>query len=579
MMESDDPTRGDLARSEEIAREARRNARRIELVGTRSRAVEIGRSRLAVATVMFAIAFLVIAGRLVDITLIEGPGDLRVARTVVSEPTVARADITDRNGVILATSLPTRSLYADPALILDPSAAADRLVKVLPELDATDLRDRLAKPTRFVWIKRNLTPRQQAAVNALGVPGLAFVRAERRVYPHGALTAHVVGFTGVDNRGLAGVERRFDERLRGEPVTLSLDIRVQHVVREELARAVATFKAVGGSALVMDVVTGELLSMVSLPDFDPHEPGRASEDQRFNRNTLGVYEMGSTFKVFTAAMALESGVVGINGGFDASEPLKVSRFTIRDYHAENRWLSVPEILLYSSNIGAAKMAMAVGGERQQRFFESLGLTRPLSVELSEIGDPMAPAKWREINMVTAAYGHGIAVTPLHLATGVAAMVNGGELRPATLVKHGPDSAIASHRVISPQTSSLMRAMLRLVVAEGTGRKADAPGYFVGGKTGTAEKTVNGRYVRKALISSFVGMFPSDDPRYLVLAMLDEPHGTEETFGYATGGWTAAPVVGSVVSRIGPMLGVVPRATGGEPEQTMLIKVRNDEAAH
>ncbi|MBL28756.1 MAG: penicillin-binding protein [Rhodospirillaceae bacterium] len=579
MMESDDLVRDDLARSEAVAQEARRNARRIELVGTRSRAVEVGRSRLAAAAVMFGIAFLVIAGRLVDITLIEGPAEPRVAHSVASEPTVARADITDRNGVILATSLPTRSLYADPALILDPDNAADRLAAVLPELDPVDLRAKLAKRSRFVWIKRNLTPRQQAAVNALGVPGFAFVREERRVYPHGALTAHVVGFTGVDNRGLAGVERHFDQQLRSGPVTLSLDIRVQHIVRDALSKSVATFQAVGGSALVMDVRTGELLSMVSLPDFDPHEPARASDDQRFNRNTLGVYEMGSTFKVFTAAMALDAGVVPVNGGYDASEPLKVSRFTIRDYHAKNRWLSVPEILLYSSNIGAAKMAMAVGGERQQRFFDSLGLTRPLSVELSEIGNPMTPAKWREINVVTAAYGHGIAVTPLHLAAGVAAVVNGGELHPATLVKHETGVPVPGERVISAETSSLMRAMLRLVVAEGTGRKADAPGYYVGGKTGTAEKSVNGHYARKALISSFVGMFPSDNPRYLVLAMLDEPHGTKETFGYATGGWTAAPVVGEVVSRIGPMLGVVPRETGGEPEQTMLIKVRNDEAAH
>jgi len=306
------------------------------------------------------------------------------------------------------------------------------------------------------------------------------------------------------------------------------------------------------------VRSGEVLAMVSLPDFDLNSAGNASADARFNRASLSVYEMGSTFKAFTTAMALDAGTVKIGGGYDATKPIRVARFTIRDDHPKKRWLSVPEIFIYSSNIGAAKMALDVGGERQRDFLDRLGMLRKAALEMPEVGRPMSPARWRDINTMTVAFGHGIAVSPTQLASGVAALVNGGTRVEATLLAQSADKPrTPGPRVIKARTSSIMQRLMRLNVVRGTGKKAIAAGYMVGGKTGTAEKAGAGGYRRKALLSSFVGAFPMNDPRYVVLAVIDEPKGTKATFGYATGGWTAAPVVGRVVSRIAPILGVTP----------------------
>jgi cell division protein FtsI (penicillin-binding protein 3) len=307
----------------------------------------------------------------------------------------------------------------------------------------------------------------------------------------------------------------------------------------------------------MDARTGEVLAMVSLPDFDPNQPDSIDGEPRFNRATLGVYEMGSTFKIFTTAMALDSGKVTLQGGYDASEPIRIARYVIRDFHAKKRWLSVPEIFMYSSNIGSVKMALDVGPSAQRAFLRNLGMLTPSPVEITEVGAPLAPGQWRDINAMTIAFGHGIAVSPMQLVSGVAAMVNGGVLYPPTLIRRPPGELLVGKRVISARTSEKIRRLLRLVVEHGTGGKAEATGFLVGGKTGTAEKVVGRRYKAKALMSSFVGAFPMNDPRYVVFAMLDEPTGTKETFGYATGGWVAAPVVGNVISRIGPMLGVRP----------------------
>ncbi len=524
-------------------------------------AVEIGRQRILVGAILFAFAFLAVSFRLIDMAMVGAPNGPSAVDTGPAGDAlpVERADIVDRNGILLATSLSTASLYADPKFVLDPADAARRLVAVLPELDADDVAAKLRLPRRFVWLKRNLTPRQQYLVNSLGIPGLYFQREERRVYPNGAIASHVLGFANVDNRGLAGVERYFDKRLTGtsEPLELSIDLRVQHVLRDELSETMAAFRAKGVAGLVLDVNTGEVLGMSSLPDFDPNRPAEAPEAARFNRNTLGVYEMGSTFKLFTTAMALEAGTVTLDDGYDASKPLRIARFTINDYHGKRRWLSVPEILIYSSNIGAAKMALDVGPTAQKVFLDRLGLLRPAKIELEEVGRPQFPSPWREINTVTIAYGHGVAVSPLQMAAAVAAVVNGGVLHPTTLLKRRPGEEPPGTYVMSRETSDTMRRLMRLVVSRGTGRKADAPGYLVGGKTGTAEKSRGGGYANKALLSSFVGVFPMNRPRYLVLVLVDEPKGNKSTGGYATGGWTAAPAVGRIIEEIAPLLGVEP----------------------
>jgi cell division protein FtsI (penicillin-binding protein 3) len=529
----------------------------IRLDGAHARVLETARNRLLVTGTVFALAFLVVAGRLIDLTVFDQGGDARVAEGTVPD-TTGRGAIVDRNGVILATSLPTASLYADSHEIMDPRAAADRLMTVLPDFDRERLVERLSEG-RFVWIRRNLSPNEHYAVNRLGIPGLHFEIEERRVYPHDRAAAHVLGLTDVDGRGIAGVEKTFDRDLAaGKTLRLSMDIRVQDMLRQEMIAAVRGYRAIGGAGVVLDVHTGEVLAMVSLPDFDPNTPGEDSVDVRFNRAAKGVYEMGSTFKLFTVAMALDSGTTTLRGGYDASKPLRVARYTIRDFHAENRWLSVPEILVHSSNIGAAQMALDVGGPAQRRYLGRLGLLTRANVELPESGKPLTPHPWRDINTMTVGFGHGIAVSPLQLATAVAAVVNGGLWRPATVLARDGHATPAGERVFSAKTSEQLRGLMRLVVRYGTGKKADVPGYLVGGKTGTAEKLVAGRYSRDARIASFVGAFPIDAPRYVVLAMLDEPKGNESTLNYATGGWIAAPVVGRLVSRMAPLLGIAPK---------------------
>jgi len=528
------------------------------LDGVHKQSVETGRKRLLIGAGLFVVAFTAIIGRLGDLTLIKDGYEPRQASR--AQPfAAARADIVDRNGVILATSLATASLYANPHHILDPKDAARKIAKVLPELSVADLEAKLSSGRSFVWLKRSLTPKTEYAVNALGIPGLYFLREERRVYPQGRDAAHVVGYSGTDNHGLAGIEKSFDEQLRtsDRPVQLSIDLRVQHILREELGAAVEKFRAEGASGLVMDVNTGEIIAMVSLPDFDPHNPIADDPKAIFNRDTLGVYEMGSTFKLFTVSMALDAGTATMASSYDAAHAIKVGRFTITDYKGEHRWLSLPEVIKYSSNLGAARIAMEAGVATHRKYIERFGLTKPLSLEVPELGVPRVPNPWREVSTMTIAFGHGLSVTPVHLATGIAAVANGGVLHHATLIKRHPGEAVAGDRVISEQTSATVRKLMRLVVTDGTGKFANVPGYLVGGKTGTAEKTGVGGYKRKANLSLFIGAYPMTAPRYIVLAMVDEPHGTKETYGYSTGGWTAAPVAGRVIARTAAMLGVRP----------------------
>jgi len=532
------------------------DARKIE--GARKQALETGRTRLLVTGMVLTLAFVAVFIRLIDVSVMDNSGEPRVTRAIDKAPAVVkRADIVDRNGVVLATNLPTVSLYADPKMFIDAKAAAKKLVAVMPQLEEADVYKKLTGKGRFVWLARNLTPDEHYAVNKLGVPGFAFLRSEKRIYPNGSLSSQLLGVTDVDGRGISGLEDQFDGSLnKGDVLRLSLDVRVQDIMRRELQKSMDEFKAVGASGVVMDVTTGEVISSVSLPDFNPNVPLAAKGEASFNRATKGLYEMGSTFKLFTAAMALDSGAADINSIYDATEPLKAARFVIRDYHGKKRPLSLPEVIVYSSNIGSAKMALDVGTLRQQQYLKRFGLLQQTALEIPETSNPLRPEKWREINTMTISYGHGIAVSPVHLASGVATLVNGGVRYPATLLKVD-GKAKGGVRVVSEKTSLIMRQLMRLVVTRGTGKNADAKGYLVGGKTGTADKPDGGKYTDRALISSFVAAFPLNNPRYVVFALLDEPVGNKRTFNFATGGWVAAPVIKKVIDQIAPMLGVAP----------------------
>jgi len=534
------------------------SAKSVRLEGVTKQALEIGRNRLILAGCLVSLAFVAIAGRVVELAALRDHNEPTVPTAAADAALqTGRGDIVDRNGMLVATSLRTPSLYADPSEVLDPGRAARKLATVLTDLPVAEVEAKLRTRSRFVWLKRSLTPQEQYEVNALGIPGLHFLDEWKRIYPQSTLMAHVVGFTDTDDRGIAGVERKFDDVLRNgrEPLRLSVDLRIQHIVRQELAHQITLFEAIGGTGVVLDVRTGETVAMVSLPDFDPNVAGVMSKDQRFNRATLGVYEMGSTFKIFNTAMALDAGKVTLRDGYDATKPIRISRFTINDFHAKKRWLSVPEIFKYSSNIGSVKMALDVGTEGQKAFLGRLGMLKPLSLELPERGYPLAPSPWRPINTMTIAFGHGLSVSPMHLASGVATVVNGGIKRPPTLLK--TTGRVIGEEVLRPETSRAMRRLMRLVVEDGTGRNADATGYLVGGKTGTAEKPGRRGYARKSLLSSFVAAFPLNDPKYVVLVMVDEPKGQKHSHGYATGGWVAAPAIKRIIERAAPLLGVAP----------------------
>lgn len=531
------------------------------LATPREQSLELARARLSIVILLFAVGWVVIGGRLSYLTLHGDTPDMQAARAAPNDGPTGRADIVDRNGTVLATSLPTVSLCSDSKSIPNPDEAARQLLGVLPDLDPKKLNDALRDGKHCSMIKRHLTPRQYYEVNKLGIAGLQFRPDERRIYPTGNLTAHVVGYTDIDDNGLAGIEKSMDARLNEnpEPLAISLDLRVQTIMRQELANAMSSYHAEAAAGLVMDIDSGEILSMVSLPDFDPSHPGQASDAQLFNRDTLGVYEMGSTFKIFNTALALDSGLIHIGDVFDTSHPLEVGHHRIRDYEKEDRNLNVAEIFTHSSNIGSAHMAEIFGGTRQRAFFTRLGLTEKTSIELPEIGTPIVPPArdWSEATTLTASFGHGIAVNAVQLIGAIAAIVNDGHAVHPTLLKVDELEENTESPVVSSHTSALVRGLMRLVVTRGTAKKADVDGYMVGGKTGTADKLVNGHYVDNQRLSSFVGVFPINAPKYLVFALLDNPKGNATTHGFATAGWIAAPVVNHVVAQIGPLLGLPP----------------------
>ncbi len=532
----------------------------LRLEGVGKTAVETGRTRLVFTGGLFVLAFLLVAVQLVSVSFrSEGP---QFARRTISSDVIGqtvRADITDRNGVLLATNLPTVNLYADSRIIQNPKDVARQLAKILPDLDVKKTEEHLSSGSAFTYIHRNLTPAQQYDVNQLGYPGLSFEDADVRLYPQGRLFAHILGKTDIDNRGISGLEKHFDAELKnGKPLRLSVDVRAQSAATEAARNAMETYKATAASAVVQNVHTGEIVAMVSLPDFDPNHTETMTSENMFNHASLGVYELGSVFKIFNTAIALESGKVQVYDRFDTTEPLRIARRTIRDTHPVKYKMSVPEILARSSNIGSVQIALDVGGPTQREFLERFGLMRRASIEIPEVGRPTIPAgPWQPITIATVSYGHGIAVSPVQAVTATSAVVNGGVLHEATLIAKPKGSVPEGKRVISEKTSHIMRQLMRMVVTDGTGGKADVAGYRVGGKTGTANKVVDGKYSRRKVLTSFLGMFPADDPQYAILVTLDEPRGIPATAHFINAGWNAAPMAGNIVKAIGPMLGVEP----------------------
>jgi cell division protein FtsI (penicillin-binding protein 3) len=533
------------------------------------------RNRYRLACLAFALSFLAIAVRLVTLgfaAVEPGSGGLHDISTTVHRP-----DILDRNGRLLATDIKGATLYADPAKVIDRDELVEQVASVLPDINTAELREKLKNGKRFVPIKRELTPKQQAEIYELGQAGLGFIEEYRRVYPMGATASHVVGHVNVDNKGLAGIEKFIDDNpqlamsapenaVGGEAVTLSLDLGVQHVLREELVNAITTYRAKAAAGVVIDVSSGEVVAMVSLPDYDPNYREQALDKDRLNRMISGVYELGSVFKVFTLAGALDGGSATMRSSYDASQPIRVGRFTIEDFHGKKRRLTVPEIFIYSSNIGAAKAALDLGIERHKAFLGKIGLLGRLSTEIGETAEPLVPSPWGRLNTITIAYGHGLSVTPLQLATATLPLVNGGFAVNPTFLPRGRAAGLKqSPSVLKPATSHSMLQLMRLNVLKGTGKRAEAEGYRVGGKTGTAEKVVGRSYEGSALLNSFLATFPTDAPEYVVLVTIDEPKRVPESHNEATAGVNAAPTVGKIVARIAPILGVAPKLPGDQPK--------------
>lgn len=526
--------------------------------------LETAKNRSLIAGASFCIAFLLIFGRLADVMVVRPLWGSHSSELPQKSMTLledrSRADVLDRNGEILATHLVTGSVYANPKVIINAEEAATKLSALLPDLGYQTILKRLKSGRKgFVWIVRHISPKLQQSINQLGIPGIYLYRDAKRVYPYGPLISHVLGYCGIDNNGLAGIEKYFDDRLTktADPLQLSIDVRIQHIVHDELSKAVDVFRAEGGSAMVMSLKTGEILSMVSLPDYDPNLPNQNAVSATFNRNTLGTYESGSIFKIFNTSIALETGTATLSSLYDASSPIRVGPFSIKDFKGKNRVMDVREIFMYSSNIGSAKMALQFGGHVQRAYFEKFGLLRAPTLELPEIASPLLPRQWRPVNIMTLSYGYGITVSPLQSLVAVAAVVNDGLMRPATLLRRDLGNQPEAIRIVSSKTSAKIRELMRMTVTHGTARKANVPGYEVIGKTGSAYKLQGRVYNESKKLTSFIGVFPKTNPKYMVLLFLDCPKPTSETYGYATGGWTATPTGGKIIARIAPLLGVIP----------------------
>ncbi|WP_417591706.1 peptidoglycan D,D-transpeptidase FtsI family protein [Parasphingorhabdus sp.] len=536
------------------------NSKKVQFSGKAKEITANAHFRLMILLLVFLAVFTVVIGRLVSLTILEDATPYRASSSAFIPP---RGDIVDRNGVALARTMRGYAVRVVPARLLgDKKTLARQLAAIFPDTSAAEFLAKLngSHPT---YLRRRALPEQVKQVHALGEIGIEFPRENERLYPQRELAAHVLGYVNADGHGVMGMERALDDRLvdknsRATPTILSIDSRVQAAMESELQDAMTMTEARGAAGIILDVRTGEVMALASLPLFDPNKIRRASMKYQNNEVTQSVFELGSTFKPLTIAAALDAGTVtDLAVRYNAMEPIKIGGFTIKDDHSQGRYLNVPETLVHSSNIVTARIADNLGKEPMENMFHRLGFDERPHIELFERGQPLWPRNWGRVTNMTVAYGHGIAVTPLHLASAYAALVNGGIWRPATLLKVEPGKEAKGRRVFKAATSARMRQLLRMIVSDGTGRKADAPGYRIGGKTGSAEKPSEGGYNKTSLVSTFSAAFPMDNPRYVVIAMLDEPKGTAETSFQRTAGWTAAPIVRKLVSRVGPMLGVIP----------------------
>nr|WP_223805402.1 penicillin-binding protein 2 [Tsuneonella flava] len=542
---------------------------RVRLVTMRRQSLTVARIRLLVVAMMFGAVALAAVMRIGFL----GLADRSVVTETLSEALLPpRGEITDRNGQPLARAFPAFALWYNPAalnggspLVKTPQEVARELVSIFPDMDESEVAAKLTSG-RAGYLRRRVLPEEANKVLAIGELALEMPKENSRHYPQGSMGAHVLGYVGANGHGHVGMEEVLDKRLldpaqRGKPVALSVDARVQGALEDELNRGMRAVDAKGAAGIVLDVDTGEVLALASLPEFNPNKIDQAGVDNMFNRVTNQVYELGSTFKPITVASAIDAGVVRDFGKqYDAS-PIKVGRFTIKDSHAMGATLNVPETLIHSSNTVSARIADELGSERLRQTMIDLGMNERPFIELPARGFPIWPGKkWPRLRTMTVGFGHGIAVTPLHLASAYAALVNGGIWRPATLYKVEPGHAVRGRRVFKASTSSRMRQLLRMIAVYGTGRNANAPGFRVGGKTGSAEKPGAHGYRKTAVVSTFASAFPMDRPRYVVIAMLDEPKGTTASSFQRTAAWNAAPIVGRLVPRIGPMLGINPDNT-------------------
>ena len=524
---------------------------------------------------LIALAFVGVYGA-IDFKLVklglskEPPASLKAAASDAASG--ARPELLDRNGGVLAQDIKTLSVFAEPRRLIDKDEAVELLSAVLPDLDATDLRKRLGSKKGFVWVKRGVTDKQQEEVFRLGLPGVGFLPENKRIYPNGPVGAHVLGFTNTDNQGIAGIEKWVDNQGLGDlkgagfdvtpqdlkPITLSLDTKATYAVRDELQKGIEHFKAQAGSAAIMDVNTGEMIAYVSLPDYDPNNPVDALKPDHINRLNVGTYEMGSTFKAISIAMALELNKVTLRSTVDARDNLRYGRFTIHDFHATHRVLTVPEVFIHSSNIGTAKMVMMVGVEGHKAFLRRMGQLTRLQTELPETASPQIPGHWGELNSMTIAFGQGLNVTPLQAMMAVGALANGGyEITPTFLKRDKPDVREESQRVVRPEVSEDLRYLMRVNATLGSAKKIDIPGYFAGGKTGTADKLIHGHYSSDRVNTTFMSVVPADKPKYLFFVMMEDPQAAEGTYGYHTAAWNSGEVCGKIMERVAPLLNLPP----------------------
>jgi len=541
---------------------AAQKKRHIYAVDTLGAATDRCRSRLVFVLFIFTLLYGSVVVRLIDLSLRNNKaGNSVVAAVGRADLKIKRGNLLDRNGMILATNLRLASIYANPRDIIDVDGAANSITSLFTEVDKKLLRKKLASKKQFVWVKRWVHPKELHEFNKLGIPGVYYRFEEKRTYPYKNLLSHVLGFVSIENVGLSGVEQKYNELLsfpdsenKTNELKLSVDIRVQEILTSELKEIYNKHSAKAATGVIMDVENGEIVAMASFPDFDPNLPSKVNISDTFNYATKGLFEMGSTFKTFSIASALDSKKIKMGDEFDATKPIKISRFTINDYHPLKKFLSIEDIMVHSSNIGTARIVEAMGAETEKNYFRKLHLLNEFDFEVPETAIPSSPDRWGRLAAITIGYGHGISVTPLHVVSAMATVVNGGYKVNPTLIK-GKKSK--RERVLSGETSHIMNQLLRLVVRDGTGKNANVKGYMVGGKTGTAEKAGKKSYNKKIRVSSFAGAFPMNDPKYSIVVVVDEPKGIKSTWGFATAGWTAAPVVRNVIRRIGPMLGVRP----------------------